>query len=101
MMKRIFLGIAALAVLSQVAWAADGAAVYEKKCKTCHSIGGVGGPMAKNGGALDAAGAKGEAYLKEYIKDPKSKKADSKMPKATLSDEDLGAVVSYLVSLKK
>jgi cytochrome c6 len=100
-MKKILLGIAALAVLSQVAWAADGAGVYEKKCKMCHSIGGVGGPMAKNGGALDATGAKGEAYLKEYIKDPKSKKPESKMPKANLSDEDLGAVVSYLVGLKK
>jgi len=61
----------------------------------------VGGPMAKNGGPLDAVGAKGEAYIKEYVKDPKSKKADSKMPKANLSDEDLGAVVSYLMGLKK
>jgi cytochrome c5 len=100
-MRRILGGVAVLVVLSQVAWAADGAAVYEKKCKMCHSVGGVGGPMAKNGGALDAVGSKGEAYLKDYIKDPKSKKADAKMPKATLSDEDLSAVVSYLTGLKK
>lgn len=100
-MKRIVGGVAVLVVLSQAAWAADGAAVYEKKCKMCHSIAGVGGPMAKNGGALDTAGSKGEAYLKDYIKDPKAKKADSKMPKANLGDEDLGAVVSYLMGLKK
>ena len=100
-MKRIVGGVAVLVVLSQAAWAADGAAVYEKKCKMCHSIGGVGGPMAKNGGPLDAAGSKGEAYLKEYAKDPKSKKPDSKMPKQNLSDEELSAVVSYLVGLKK
>ena len=100
-MKTILGGFAVLVVLSQVAWAADGAAVYEKKCKMCHSVGGVGGPMAKNGGALDAVGAKGEAYIKDYVKDPKSKKADSKMPKANLSDEELGAVATYLMGLKK
>jgi cytochrome c5 len=100
-MKTILGGFAVLVMLSQVAWAADGKAVYEKKCKMCHSIGGVGGPMAKNGGALDAVAAKGEAFIKEYIKDPKSKKPDSKMPKAKLSDADLNAVVSYLMSLKK
>jgi len=100
-MKTIIGGFAVLMMLSQVAWAADGAAVFQKKCKVCHSIAGVGGPMAKNGGPLDAVGAKGEAFLKEYIKDPKSKKADSKMPKAHLSDADLNAVVSYLMSLKK
>ncbi|MFN8628245.1 MAG: cytochrome c [Candidatus Binatia bacterium] len=100
-MKTILGGCAVLIVLSQVAWAADGAAIFAKKCKLCHSIGGVGGPMAKNGGPLDGANAKGEAYLKDYIKDPKSKKADSKMPKPNLSDEDLGAVVTYLMSLKK
>lgn len=100
-MKRILGGVAVLFVLSQAAWAADGAAVFDKKCKMCHSIAGVGGPMAKNGGPLDNAGSKGEAYLKDYIKDPKSKKPDAKMPKQTLSDEDLNAVVSYLMSVKK
>jgi mono/diheme cytochrome c family protein len=100
-MKIIVGGFAVLMVLAQVAWAADGAAVYQKRCKMCHSVGGVGGPMAKNGGPLDAVSAKGEAFLKEYIKDPKSKKADSKMPKPNLSDEDLNAVVSYLMGLKK
>jgi len=100
-MKRILGGVAVLVVLSQAAWAADGAAVYEKKCKMCHSVGGVGGPMAKNGGPLDGVGSKGEAYIKEYTKDPKAKKPDAKMPKQNLSDEELNAVVPYLVGLKK
>ena len=75
--------------------------VYDKKCKACHSVGGVGGPMAKMGGALDGIGAKhDEAYFKAYLKDPKSQKADSKMPKVTLTDDETNAVVKYLLSLK-
>ena len=102
-MKRVLLATSAILLLvSSTAWAADGAAVYEKKCKTCHSIAGAGGPMAKMGGPLDGvAAAHDEAWLRGYITDPKSKKADSKMPKVSLPDDDLNAVVSYLQSLKK
>jgi mono/diheme cytochrome c family protein len=101
-MVRIVTALAALAVLAGTAWAADGAAVYDKKCKSCHSIGGVGGPMAKTGGALDDVGSKrDEAWLRDFIKDPKSKMPTAKMPKISLSDEDLNAVVSYMLSLKK
>jgi len=88
-------------VASTEAWAADGAAVYDKKCKGCHSVGGVGGPMAKLGGPLDGEGTKrDEAWLKAFVKDPKSKSADSKMPKISLSDEELDSVVTYLLTLK-
>jgi len=102
-MKRLFQGASAILLLvSSTAWAADGAAVYEKKCKTCHSIAGAGGPMAKMGGPLDGvAGSHDEAWLRGYITDPKSKKPDSKMPKVNLPDDDLNALVSYLKSVKK
>jgi len=102
-MKRAVLATSAvLLMLSGTVWAADGAAVYEKKCKMCHSIAGAGGPMAKMGGPLDGvAAAHDEAWLRGYITDPKSKKADSKMPKVSLPDDDLNAVVSYLQSVKK
>ena len=101
-MKRIILGAAVVFILSNAVWAADGKELYEKKCKACHSIGGVGGPMAKNGGPLDGVGSKmDEAALKAYIKDPKAKNPKAKMPKATLSDEELGAVAAYLGTLKK
>ena len=57
--------------------------------------------MAKLGGALDGVGAKhDEAWLKAYIKDPKSKVPEAKMPKITLSDDELSAVVEYMLSLK-
>ena len=102
-MRRLFQGASAILLLiSSMAWAADGAAVYEKKCRMCHSIAGAGGPMAKMGGPLDGVAASHDAaWLGGYITDPKSKKADSKMPKLSLPDDDLNAVVSYLQSVKK
>jgi nitric oxide reductase subunit C len=81
--------------------AVDGKQVYEQKCQTCHSIGGVGGKMAKLGGPLDGVGSKRDAtWLKEYFHDPKSKIADSKMPKLKLTDEEWDAVTQYVLSLK-
>lgn len=102
-MIRTITAFTAIAVLAGTVWAADGSAVYEKKCKACHSIAGVGGPMAKQlGGPLDGVGAKrDEAWLKEYLKDPKSKMPNAKMPKVSLSDEEFNAVVAYLLTLKK
>ncbi|MBI4518507.1 MAG: cytochrome c [Deltaproteobacteria bacterium] len=92
---------AALVIPAAAAWAVDGTALYEKKCKTCHSIGGVAGPMAKTGGALDGVGAKRDAtWLREYFKDPKSKIPESKFPKLTLSDEEWEALVAYMLTLK-
>jgi len=53
------------------------------------------------GGALDDVGAKhDEAWVRAYLKDPKSKKADSKMPKIALSDPDTDQIVAYLMTLK-
>ncbi len=102
-MKQALLGTGAiLLVLSGTVWAADGAGVYEKKCKACHSVGGVGGPMAKVGGPLDSVGAtRDEAWLRDYLKDPKSKNPNSKMSKVSLPDDDFNAVVGYMLTLKK
>ena len=101
-MKAFFAGMGMFVVLTGTVWAADAPAVYDKKCKACHSVGGVGGPMAKMGGALDDAGSKhDEAWLRDFLKDPKSKVPTSKMPKVGLSDEELNQVVAYLLSLKQ
>ena len=91
----------AYVLLAGAAWAADAPEIYNKKCKSCHSVGGIGGPMAKMGGALDGVGAKrDEAWLRAYFKDPKSKVENAKMPKITLSDEEWNAIVQYMLSLK-
>jgi mono/diheme cytochrome c family protein len=100
MLTRVALAVALLASGS-AAWAADGAQIYEQKCKVCHSIGGVGGAMAKVGGPLDNVGAtRDEAWLKAYMADPKSKMPDAKMPKLNLSPADLDAVTKYMLTLK-
>ncbi len=100
-MIRTLVALATLAAFAAPAFAADGAAIYEKKCKSCHSIGGAGGPMAKMGGPLDDAGSKHDAaWLEAFIKDPKSKMPDSKMPKSSLTDDELKAVVAYMQTLK-
>ena len=100
-MRRLVVGMGIVGLLAGTVWAADAPDVYNKKCKACHSIGGVGGPMAKSGGALDDVGAKrDEAWLRAYLKDPKSKMDNAKMPKLGLSDADLDQLVAYLMTLK-
>ncbi len=77
-----------------------GADVYKaNKCSMCHQIGGEGGKM---GGALDNVGSKrDEAWLKKYIKDPKSVEPNSKMKAfPNLADKDLDDLVAYLLTLK-
>jgi len=94
--------IVALTVLGSVATAAaSDTEIYDKKCKVCHSIAGVGGPKAEKGGPLDGVGSKrDEAWLRAYFADPKSKIEDAKMPKMNLSPEDWDAMVRYMLSLK-
>jgi cytochrome c2 len=93
--------VGAVSLWATAGWAADGKATYDKKCKSCHSIAGEGGPMAKMGGALDGVGSKrDEAWLRAYISDPKSKIDTAKMPKLKLADGELDAVVQYMLSLK-
>jgi mono/diheme cytochrome c family protein len=100
-MKRLVVGMGMIVLLVGTAWSADAPEIYNKKCKACHSIGGVGGPMAKTGGALDDVGAKrDEAWLRAYLKDPKSKMDKAKMPKLSLSDAEMDQLVTYLMSLK-
>lgn len=81
-------------------WAGDPPEIYEKKCKVCHSIGGVGGPKKDVGGPLDGVGSKrDEAWLRAYFADPKSKIENAKMPKMPLSDAEWDAAVQYMLSL--
>ena len=86
-----------------MASAADDAtvALYDKKCKVCHSIAGDAGKLADKGGPLDGVGTKrDEAWLRAYLADPKSKIPDAKMPKLKLPPAEMDALVAYMLSLK-
>ena len=92
----LMLGMAAPA-LAEV----DAQALYNKKCKVCHTLNGVSGPKAKVGGKLDGVGSKrDEAWLRGYFADPKSKLPDSKMKKIKLSPEEWDALVAFMLQQK-
>jgi nitric oxide reductase subunit C len=79
----------------------DAQALYDKKCKLCHTIEGEGGKQAEKGGPLDGVGKKRDrAWLEKYLQDPKSVLPDSKMPKLKYTQEELGALVDYLLALE-
>jgi nitric oxide reductase subunit C len=101
-MRLLILG--ALAVAAGTAYAGDAAAgktAYDKQCKVCHSIAGDAGKMADKGGPLDGIGSKRDAaWLEAYLRDPKSKIEEAKMPKMKLTDEQIADYVAYMLSLK-
>jgi nitric oxide reductase subunit C len=70
----------------------------EMKCPMCHKIDGVGG---KIGPDLSGVGSRKDAqWIKGFLKDPKSIIPDTKQPPFKGTDEELEAVVTYLMSLK-
>jgi mono/diheme cytochrome c family protein len=82
-----------------------GRKVYDtQKCRTCHSIAGVGSKVSP----LDGVGTRlTEAEIRQWIVDPDpltaklKTKPKVKMKKYTLPEPDLNALVQYLFSLKK
>ena len=99
---KIVFGSLVLATSVTLAWAGteEGKALYEKKCKVCHSIAGDAGKMADKGGPLDGVGSKRDAaWLKAYLTDPKSQMPDAKMPKMKFSDEELADHIAYMLTL--
>ena len=95
-MKRIVMAVALLAMISGVAVAEDGAAVYKAKCAMCHGAAGEGkiGPALKGVKLTDAQIAdfltKGEA----------GKKAPHTKPVNGLSADQAKAVAEFVKGLK-
>jgi cytochrome c5 len=96
---------------------------FDAKCARCHAIGDSSGPVAGGPGPggpgpggpgggrrgpnlakVGADPAHTRQWLMEYVRDPKSKKPDAKMPpfgnQNQISDDELGPLADYLVSLK-
>ncbi|WP_018754799.1 cytochrome c oxidase subunit II [Paenibacillus terrigena] len=86
------------------------AATFEKKCLSCHAVGDKGGTLGPNltgiGNKQAVAGvllndeAPVEENLKTWIKDPVKVKPGSKMPKVTLTPEELDGISKYLANYK-
>lgn len=72
--------------------------VFTQMCLACHSLAGKGGTV---GPALDGVADRLDTtYLTNWLKDPTSVKADSKMPKLPLSEENVNELVAFLSQLK-
>jgi mono/diheme cytochrome c family protein len=105
-MKRVTTLMAGLLIVgfgTSVAWSADGKALYDKSCASCHGAAGKGDGAAakamKNKPAdLSGAAVKGmsDADIAKFIKEGK---AGTTHPKAKLSDEEAAAVAKYVKSL--
>lgn len=98
---------------------AEGKTLFDSNCTRCHSTGGgAGGPGGGPGGGGPGGRGKGggmrgpdlskvatnhtKAWLMDHIRDPKTHKAESRMPKfeGKLQDKEIGAIADYLGSLK-
>lgn len=76
-----------------------GKAVYDETgCAVCHIVGGIGG---KTGPSLDGISKKYDANkLREILLKPQTLNPNTVMPPFEGSEEDLDALVTYLMSLK-
>lgn len=76
-----------------------GRKVYQQQgCGSCHSIGGVG---AQAGPDLSRVGSRRDAEsLRTYIRDPRASNPKSAMPPYNIPNEELDALVAYLVTLR-
>ncbi|MBP9674196.1 MAG: c-type cytochrome [Bacteriovoracaceae bacterium] len=73
--------------------------VFNQMCMTCHALYGQGGDV---GPALDGVGSRRDAdYIKKWLYDPASIKADSKMPQMPLTEEEIIELTAFLSQLKE
>jgi len=81
-----------------VAGASNRPQVYNQLSIACHTLGGQGGVV---GPSLDMVGSRRDAdYINKWLHDPKSMKADAKMPKLPLTDEQINELTAFLSQLK-
>ncbi len=80
------------------AFAADGAALYQKNfCSACHMVNGVGG---KTGPALNGLGSRRtEAWAIEHFLQPQKMSPGTPMPAYKFGQADMQNIVSYLFTL--
>lgn len=96
-MKRYIIILAAFTVLSSLAWAQDGAALYKTKCAGCH------GPMGegKVGPSLQATALTQSQIAALLTSGAAGKKAPHNKGLASLTPDQVTSISTYVVSLKK
>ena len=90
---------AALILGSTASWAADdGAALYKKKCGTCHGADGEGKPAMK-APALKGTPMDADQLLQFVTKGAAGKKAPHSKGMSGLSEDQAKAIAAYLKTL--
>jgi len=94
-MKHAIMVVGAFALLMsgiQSSIAADGKAVYDKKCGGCHNKGMMGAPKLGDKDKWAALAKGGQGPLDEAVA-----KGKGKMPKQDIPAEDIKAANAYLI----
>lgn len=71
----------------------------DKKCGLCHVIAGTGGKMGPD--LTDVGNQRDRDWLTKFLKNPKEVMPGAKMMAVKGSEEEIAALVDYMVSLKK
>lgn len=95
-------GLVLAASLATAAQAADGKALYDSKCKSCHGDNGAGNEKMKTKNLAQALKGKSDADITKVVKEGgKAVGMSPMMPAVKLSDDELKAVVEYTKGLAK
>lgn len=83
--------------------AVRGGQLFEKHCQHCHAINGAGGMAGWDLNQPNVLTYRTEAYVRDYILDPKSRNADGHMLpfRSKLKRSDLDALLAYFHSLHR
>jgi len=72
--------------------------VFNQMCVACHTLGGQGGVV---GPTLDGIGGRRDlTFIRTWLHDPASMKADSRMPKLPLTDGQIDELAAFLSQQK-
>jgi cytochrome c6 len=96
-MRRMLTIMACLLAAGSALAAADGKALYEKKCAMCHGTDGTPKKMAAGSKAFTGAEFKKDATESTIVSDIHEGKG--KMKPVKMTDEEAKAIADYILSL--